>query len=135
MMSGSLPFALVVETQPMQTSDWWIYVQMFLQDAGAFALLGLWTWLLFSFARAFVPAAGGPRRGIPVLVLAVAVAALALYAIGGISGLLAYYSQRANQPPNASMADTTSSKWYFLMMNAGGALALLGVFVPFLLDA
>src|SRR5438270_11591530 len=112
MMSGSLPFALVVETPPMQTSEWWLYVQTFLQDAGAFALLGLWMWLLFSFARAFVPAAG-PRRGIPVLILAVAVAALALYAIGGISGLLAYYSQRANQPPTALMADTTSSKWYF----------------------
>jgi ABC-type transport system involved in multi-copper enzyme maturation permease subunit len=134
MLSGSLPFALVVETPPLQTSEWWYYVQIFLQDAGAFALLGLWIWLLFSFARAFVPAAG-PRRGIPVLVLAVAAAALALYAIGGISGLLAYYNQKATQSQIAVVTDTTSNKWYFLMMNAGGALALLGVFVPFLLDA
>src|SRR5262249_54572102 len=123
MLSGSLPFALIVETPPMQNSEWWNYVQIFLQDAGAFALLGLWIWLAFSFLRAFVPAAGGPRRGIPVLVLAVAAAALALYAIGAVGGMLAYYSQRANQPPSAAITDTTSAKWYFMLMNAGGAVA------------
>src|SRR5262245_32961269 len=126
MSSGLLPFALVIETPPMQTSQWWTYLQIFLQDGGAFALLGLWTWLLFSFALAFVPAVGGMRRGVPVLILAVAVAALALYAIGGISGMLAYYSNRAapGQPPSAEFANTTSSKWYFTMMNVGGGLAL-----------
>jgi ABC-type transport system involved in multi-copper enzyme maturation permease subunit len=135
MLSGSLPFALVIETPPMRTADWWTYLQIFVQDAGAFALLGLWIWLIFSVVRAFAPAGAGPRRGIPVLILAVATAALALYAIGGISGLTAYYSQRAGQPPAPAITDTTSNQWYFLMMNAGGALALLGVFVPFLLDA
>src|SRR5262245_3290810 len=129
MLSGSLPFALVVETPPLRSAEWWNYIQIFLQDAGAFALLGLWIWLALSFARAFAPAAGGQRRGVPVLVLLVGITALALYAIGGISGLTAYYSQRANQPPTEAITSTTSNRWYFLLMDAGGALALLGVFV------
>jgi ABC-type transport system involved in multi-copper enzyme maturation permease subunit len=141
MLSGSLPLALVVETPPLNTSDWFFYVQTYLQDAGAIALLGLWIWLAFSFARAVVPSVGGPRRGVPVLILGIAVLALALYATGGISAMVAYYGQVRNLPAQISPGiasvlfdDATRGKWYNQVMDAGGFLALLGVFLPFFID-
>lgn len=130
-----LPFAagLVLETPPLQSQYWWQYIETFLQDAGAFALLGLWVWILSTIVRGFVPASG-PRRGLPLLLLLVAVVALTLYAIGGIGGMLA----APDASPDASGGPPVPSpraKWFGWIMTAGGFAALLGVFVPFLMDS
>src|SRR6185295_8243684 len=110
------------------------YVETFLQEAGGFALLGLWIWIIASFARAMAPVSER-RRGVPLLILVVAILALSLYAIGGIGGMVSAFLQARQQAKlvvaTASAAEAgTTSKWWNLLLDAGGFMALAGVVAP-----
>jgi ABC-type transport system involved in multi-copper enzyme maturation permease subunit len=133
-----LPFAtLVLEDPPLHSARWWEYIETFLQDAGAFALLALWVWiaamLVMSASRT-----GSRRRGVPVALLIVALVASVLFGLGAFGG--SFFAKQtadaaaAATTPAAFQSATKGPKWLNTCHDAGGFLALLGVFVPFLLD-
>lgn len=140
--SAMLPVAIVIETPLYTHAEWWSYLQSFLQNAGGFALLGIWIWIVVTFARAFSSGRGQKRRGVPILVLGGAALALIVYAVGGVSSMV--HAIELSQDPEAvaqARANPTQfdaeirGKWYNQAMALGGFLALLTVFVPFLLDS
>jgi len=130
-----LPLAtLVLEEPALQTDNWWPYVEAFVQDAGAFALIGLWVWIVAIFA-ASVSGSGTKRRGVPVLLFGVAVLALVLFGIGGFGKIVAA-SANSSDTVKTSLESTDAgrAKWANVCHDAGGFFALMGVFAPFLLD-
>src|SRR5262249_1166270 len=117
MQIGSLPLAsLVLEIPQLQFANWKDYLETFCQDAGGFALLGLWIWLLISIMRAVAPKGRyGPRVAIPVFILVLAVASLACYAVGGGSAYLAYLSEKSKDNPvplNPLDSSFGQGKWW-----------------------
>jgi ABC-type transport system involved in multi-copper enzyme maturation permease subunit len=136
-----LPFAIVIETAPYTHSEWWSYLTTFLQNAGGFALLGVWIWLLVPLIRALSKDRSTRQRGVPVLVLAGAVLALILYGVGGIASLI-HAINLSQDPDMLELARNSPEEfdakirgmWYNHAMSAGGLLALLTVFLPFIKD-
>ncbi|HLW65620.1 MAG TPA: hypothetical protein VKS79_09900 [Gemmataceae bacterium] len=122
--------SLVIEEAPLQYSHFLDYLQDFCQDAGGFALLGLSFWLIVTVARAFSPEGRGRRTTIPFSILLVVVASLALYAVGGLGILRDVSAER----PVSMATPFAESRWWNFFLTAGGAVALLGVFVPFFRD-
>jgi ABC-type transport system involved in multi-copper enzyme maturation permease subunit len=130
MSFGPLLGSLVIEEAPLQYSRFLDYLQDFCQDAGGFALLGLSFWLIVTVARAFSPEGRSQRTTIPFSILLVVISSLALYAVGGI-GILRDVS--AERYVNTS-APFMQGRWWNYCLTAGGAIALMGVFVPFFRD-
>lgn len=135
---GPLPLAsLVVETPPLQVANWYEYLENFLQDGGGFALLGLWLALLWPLVRAMSEGRRGTKVQISLPLLAVAVLSTVLYIAAFAASAIADY----RAPAVAAGAATTNltenvdrGKWYNHLFTAGGALALIGVLVPFVRD-
>jgi ABC-type transport system involved in multi-copper enzyme maturation permease subunit len=127
---GPIFGSLVIEEPPLQFARFLEYLQDFCQDAGGFALLGLSIWLIVTVLRAFSPEGRSQRTSIPFSILLVVVVSLALYAIGGL-GIL----REANAERGVDMTmPSAQAKWWNYCLTAGGAIALLGVFVPFFRD-
>jgi hypothetical protein len=132
-----IPFAsLVLETPQFQWSNWPTYLATYFQDGGGFALLGIWVWIVASFLRSVSPQGRRAGVGVPLSLLVVAVASLALYLVGGIGSLIAAYSLAKQNAASAITFEDVAAKMklWNQIMSVGGALALLGVFVPFLRD-
>jgi ABC-type transport system involved in multi-copper enzyme maturation permease subunit len=133
MPSGSLLLgSLVIEEPPLQYSRFLDYLQDFCQDGGGFALMGLSVWLFVTVMRAFTPEGrAGRRTTIPFSMLFVVVLSLGLYAAGGIG----IWRDVRNGMYVNMMAPFAQARWWSHCLTAGGAVALLGVFVPFFRDS
>jgi ABC-type transport system involved in multi-copper enzyme maturation permease subunit len=142
MLLGPLPFAsLIVEpdTAPLKVANGFEYVETFLQDGGGFALLGLWVVILVGFVRSAqqLRSQGGVR--IPVVLLAVAVLSTGLYAAAFTFSWIAEakaapVTTAAASNMAALYEDANRGKWWNYLFTAAGAIALLGILVPFLRD-
>jgi ABC-type transport system involved in multi-copper enzyme maturation permease subunit len=136
--SGPLPFAtLALERPPLQPSQFLTYLAQYAQDGGGFAALGLSLWVLFVISRAMTPEGQRARIAIPIGILLGLGVSLLLFAGGGVL-MFIEWRQTMNQPalpPGAPRPVTAIHRWQEILFTAGGAVALMGLFVPFFLDA
>src|SRR5262249_6901713 len=134
MGTGPLFGILVQERAPAQPIDWWAYVFSWLQDAGGFAALALFIWLLAaalgSLRKQTVPT--DPRAKPVILtfpVLVLGALALVVYVIGVFLYLIS-----SGETAAAARGPSTLSRAADICFAVGGALALVGLSLPFATD-
>jgi ABC-type transport system involved in multi-copper enzyme maturation permease subunit len=137
-MTLELLFASIdLDYAPLEFAKFSKYLRTFVQDGGGFSLLGLSIWMAVRGWRSMAPAgANAVRTTIPVGIAGITLLALVFVAAGAAGAIFGSTSsvksplnpfEHLENPPGAG-------RWWDWCFSIAGALALIGVFVPFVKD-
>src|SRR5262245_37646032 len=137
MLSGVSLFGVFVqEREPLRFSEFGRYLMAYLQDAGGVAAVALIAFLIFQVVTGFSDRS--KKLKLPLwLIGCVLVSVVLLVAAGGLR-LLEYRQQEEGNAvldpnePGAVVTPLTPAR--NVLHAAGGAVALIGLLVPFILD-
>lgn len=133
---------LILDREPLAVANLGGLFQVWLQDAGGFAAVGLFVYLLYAlFAPSDQPESTRLRMPVTTWMLAMAVVSLICYAIFGalFLGKIGQELQEVQSKAIAAEAvayvpPKVSFRLQPLMLTAGGLFALLGIGQPFVRD-
>jgi len=135
------PLLAILETErdPLVWREFWSYLNSWVQIAGGFSAVALVIYLLYSFSRSDSEAATDQTRArwLPLILVFAALAAVAYVGAGVFAALQPPdppLEERFGVPYKPPPPPSAERDWKERFLTIGGALALVGLGIPFLAD-